>query len=91
MNKAAKTVLKGQLQKRKLDEIAFTAVSKLSLEQVHEKRKLKAPEMAKKALLSPPSITLSLCQICKEVQKPHCGQAFWMNAQKSFFQLPKLK
>ena len=48
MNKAAKTVLKGQLQKRKLDEIAFTAVSKLSLEQVHEKRKLKAPEMAKK-------------------------------------------
>ena len=48
MNKAAKTVLKGQLQKRKLDEIAFTAVSKLSLEQVHEKRKLKVPEMAKK-------------------------------------------
>ena len=49
MNKAAKIVLKGQLQKRKLDEIAVTAVSILSLEQVHEKRKLKAPEMAKKS------------------------------------------
>ena len=48
MNKAAKIVLQGSLQKRKLDEIAFTAVSKLRLEQVHEKRKLKAPEMAKK-------------------------------------------
>ena len=46
MNKAVKIVLKGQIQKRKQDEVALTTVSKLSPERVHEKRWLKAPEMA---------------------------------------------
>ena len=35
------------MQNRKLDDEAITTVSKPSLEQVHEKRRLKAPEMAK--------------------------------------------
>ena len=48
MNKAVKIVLKGQVQKRKQDEVALRTVSKLSPdpEHVHEKRWLKAPEMA---------------------------------------------
>ena len=56
LNKAAKIVLKkANIQKRKLDKIALTTVSKPSLEQVHEKRRLEAPERPKKTLLSPTS------------------------------------
>ena len=52
LNKAAKIVLKkAEIQKRKLDKVALTTVSKPSLEQVHEKRRLEAPERAKKLCL----------------------------------------
>ena len=41
LNKAAKIGLKkAEIQKRKLDKVALTTVSKPSLEQVHEKRRL---------------------------------------------------
>ena len=54
LNKAAKIGLKkAEIQKRKLDKVALTTVSKPSLEQVHEKRRLEAPERPKKTLLSP--------------------------------------
>ena len=36
------------MQKRKPGEVALTTVSKVSLEQVHEKQSLEAPEMAAK-------------------------------------------
>ena len=56
LNKAPKIVLKkANIQKKKLDKVALTTVSKPSLEQVHEKRRLEAPERPKKTLLSPTS------------------------------------
>ena len=49
LNKTAKNSFKeGHEQNRKPTEIALTTVSKLSLEQVHEKQSLETPEMAKK-------------------------------------------
>ena len=44
----------GHVQNRKPNEVALTTVSKLSLEQVHEKQSLETPEMAKKKLYSRP-------------------------------------
>ena len=38
----------GHVQNRKPNEVALTTVSKLSLEQVHEKQSLETPEMVKK-------------------------------------------
>ena len=75
MNKAVKIVLKGQVQNRKQDEVALTTVSKLSPEQVHEKLWLKAPEMAETSSAhAVRQATLSLCRICKDVQKPQGGK-----------------
>ena len=86
MNKAVKIVLKGQVQKRKQDEVALTTVSKLSPERVHEKQWLKAPEMAEtSSAQSPRQVTLSLCGICKEVQKPQGGKDFFLNECPKYF------
>ena len=68
---------KGKVQNRKLNEVALTTVSKLSLEQVHEKQSLETPEVAKKTLLPARAVrqaTFSSSQICKEEQKPYCGK-----------------
>ena len=49
LNKAPKIVLmKADIQKRKLDKVDLTTVTKPSLEQGPEKRRLEAPSEAKK-------------------------------------------
>ena len=47
--------MKADIQKRKLDKVALTTVTKPSLEQGPEKRRLEAPQRPKKTLLSPTS------------------------------------
>ena len=78
MNKAVKIVLKGQVQKRKQDEVALTTVSKLSPERVHEKRWLKAPEMAETSSAQSAKQRSACVEFaCKEVQKPQGGKDFF--------------
>ena len=45
------------------------------------KAMVERPRDARKKLCSVRQATLSLCRICKKVQKPHCGKAFfgWMS------------
>ena len=77
MNKAVKIVLKGQVQKRKQDEVAVTTVSKLSPERVHEKRWLKAPEMAETSSAESAKQRSACVEFAyKEVQKPQGGKDF---------------
>ena len=78
-NKAVKIVLKGQVQKRKQDEVALTTVSKVSRERVHEKRWLKAPEMAETSSAQSAKQRSTACVefACKEVQKPQGGKDFF--------------
>ena len=57
-----------------MDDEVVKTVSKLSLEQVHEKRRLEAPEIANKTSSLVHQATISSSQICKEVQKPYCGR-----------------
>ena len=87
------------MQKRKLDKVGLTIVSKPSLQQVHEKRRLEAPERAKKLCLVRQATIIS-SEICNEVKKPFLLKKgagmmmtfFLMNAQNIiFFQLPNLK
>ena len=95
MNKAVKIVLKGQVQKRKQDEVALTTVSKLSPERVHEKRRLKAPEMAETSSAQSAKQSSACFEFaCKEVQKPQGGKDFFFLNECPkyfFFQLPNLK
>ena len=86
MNKVVKIGLKDQVQKRKQDEVALTTVSKLSPEQVHEKRWLKAPEMAETSSAQSAKQRSACVEFaCKEVQKPQGGKDFFLNECPKYF------
>ena len=75
--------------------MALTTVSKLSLGQFHEKRRLEAHEMAKKTLLSPQS-KVQLVSLVKKYKRLTAERGrddylFLDNMPKTCFRLPKLK
>ena len=91
----------GHVQNRTPNEVALTTVSKLSLEQVHEKQSLETPEMAKKKKFtpgqgSPPSnvqLVSNLYRRTKALRWKGDGMIIfsWINAPNILFQLPNLK
>ena len=77
------------MQNRRLDEEVL-AFSEPSLEQVYEKRRLEAPEMAKKTLLSLPSNAQLVSNFVKKYQRlavegGRDDYLFLMNAPKLLF------
>ena len=88
------------MQKRKPDEVALTTVSKLRLEQVHEKQSLETPEMVKKNFTPgqgrPPSnvqLVSNLSRRTKALLWKGNGMIIfsWINALNVLSQLPNLK
>ena len=86
MNKAVKIVLKGQVQKRKQDEVALTTVSMISPEQIHEKRWLKAPEMAETSSAQSAKERSACVEFVKKYRSLKAERNFfWNECPKYFF------
>ena len=78
------------MQNRRLDEEALAFSEPNGLEQVYEKRRLEAPEMAKKTLLSLPSNAQLVSNFVKKYQRLAVeggldDYLFLMNAPKLLF------